>query len=419
MKKFFTITIFSGLFSLLKMFSGFIIGKVIAIYTGPSGIAMIGQMQSIISIISGILNSPVGSGIVRYTAENNQYGFHECAPWWRASLKISFFLYLVIIVLVIPSASYLSSFIFSSGKYSWLIILSCSVMPLTIANTFLSSILNGQQHYRQYIISGMVSVTISTIVLLIMTALFSLKGALISVSLNTAVSGLVLIIFCKRKDWFSFSFLWGKVDDNNIKGILSYSLMSFVSALSMPIALLISRKFMIAETGWENTGQWQAVWKISEAYLTIMTISLSTYLMPKLSSLNESVAIRKEVNTLSLAIIPCTIVLAFLIYITRDISVSLLFTNDFYNARELFLYQLIGDVFKIAGFVFAYPMLAQGRVRIFVISEIFFSFTFVIFVCYFMRLYGIQGANIGYMLNYIFYFSFAFIFTNIINPNIK
>ncbi|MCV5682378.1 O-antigen flippase, partial [Escherichia coli] len=83
--------------------------------------------------------------------------------------------------------------------------------------------------------------------------------------------------------------------------------------------------------------QWQAVWKISEAYLTIMTIALSTYLMPKLSSLNESVAIKKEVNTLSLAIIPCTIVLAFLIYITRDISISLLFTNDFYNARELFL----------------------------------------------------------------------------------
>ncbi|MCV5579349.1 O-antigen flippase, partial [Escherichia coli] len=126
---------------------------------------------------------PVGSGIVRYTAENNKNGYHECAPWWRASLKVSLFLYLIIVVLAIPSASYVSLFIFSSEKYSWLIILSCSVMPLTIANTFLSSILNGQQHYRQYIISGMVSVTISTIVLLIMTAFYSLKGALIAVSL--------------------------------------------------------------------------------------------------------------------------------------------------------------------------------------------------------------------------------------------
>ncbi|MCV5473073.1 O-antigen flippase, partial [Escherichia coli] len=92
--------------------------------------------------------SPVGSGIVRYTAENNKNGYHECAPWWRASLKVSLFLYLIIVVLAIPSASYVSLFIFSSEKYSWLIILSCSVMPLTIANTFLSSILNGQQHYR-------------------------------------------------------------------------------------------------------------------------------------------------------------------------------------------------------------------------------------------------------------------------------
>lgn len=419
MKKFLTVTIFSGLFTLLKMLSGFVIGKVIAIYTGPSGIAMIGQLQSIISIMSGVVNAPVGNGVVRYTAENHEKGYFQCTPWWRASIKLSLILYIVIACVSIILSKYISLYFFSSTEYSWLIILACSALPLSVANTLLASILNGQQNYRQYIISGMVSVVISTTILILMTVAYSLKGALISVSLNTAIAGIVLVIYCWRKEWFSLSSFSGVVTKVYTKGILNYSFMSFVSALSLPIALLIARKLMIAETGWENAGQWQAVWKISEAYLAIMTIALSTYFMPRLSAINESLKIRKEVNNLSLVIVPFTAVIAFGIYIFRDLSISLLFTKDFYEARNLFLYQLIGDVVKIASFVYAYPMLAQGRIKTFITSEILFSLSFVFLVHAFLNIYGIQGANIAYMINYSIYFCFTFIFTNFVNPKIK
>ncbi|ECE3894745.1 O-antigen flippase, partial [Salmonella enterica] len=68
MKKIFKVTALSGLLTLLKMIMGFIIAKIIAIYTGPAGMAMLGQIQSIINSFNGIINSPVSSGIVRFTA---------------------------------------------------------------------------------------------------------------------------------------------------------------------------------------------------------------------------------------------------------------------------------------------------------------------------------------------------------------
>ncbi|EHA4924918.1 TPA: O-antigen flippase, partial [Escherichia coli] len=53
MKKFLQVTILSAIYTFIKMIAGFIIGKVVAIYTGPSGVAMLGQVQSLITIVAG------------------------------------------------------------------------------------------------------------------------------------------------------------------------------------------------------------------------------------------------------------------------------------------------------------------------------------------------------------------------------
>lgn len=69
MKKFLQVTILSAIYTFIKMIAGFIIGKVVAIYTGPSGVAMLGQVQSLITIVAGTTSAPVSTGLVRYTAE--------------------------------------------------------------------------------------------------------------------------------------------------------------------------------------------------------------------------------------------------------------------------------------------------------------------------------------------------------------
>ncbi len=91
MKKFLQVTILSAIYTFIKMIAGFIIGKVVAIYTGPSGVAMLGQVQSLITIVAGTTSAPVSTGLVRYTAENWQEGQEACAPWWRAYESLCFY----------------------------------------------------------------------------------------------------------------------------------------------------------------------------------------------------------------------------------------------------------------------------------------------------------------------------------------
>ncbi|MGL4894240.1 MAG: O-antigen flippase, partial [Shewanella sp.] len=87
MKRLLKVTAMTGLLTLLRMAMGFVIAKVVAIYTGPTGMAMLGQVQSMVGSLNGIINAPAGSGVVRFTAEYKEQGFDACAPWWRAALQ--------------------------------------------------------------------------------------------------------------------------------------------------------------------------------------------------------------------------------------------------------------------------------------------------------------------------------------------
>ena len=83
MKRLLKVTAMTGLLTLIKMAMGFVIAKVVAIYTGPTGMAMLGQVQSMVGSLNGIINAPAGSGVVRFTAEHKDNGFAACSPWWR------------------------------------------------------------------------------------------------------------------------------------------------------------------------------------------------------------------------------------------------------------------------------------------------------------------------------------------------
>ena len=186
--------------------------------------------------------------------------------------------------------------------------------------------------------------------------------------------------------------------------------MATTTALTTPIALIGVRNVLISHVGWEEAGQWQAVWKISEVYLGVITIALTTYYLPKLSTLKGVENIRAEINQTAKIIIPIAAIMALGVYLFRDLVISLLFTEAFRSARELFAIQLIGDVIKIASWLYAYPMLSRGATKWFVSTEIIFSLSLIALTYTLVPLYSTQGANFAYAINYLIYLVFTFVF---------
>ncbi|ACT12352.1 MULTISPECIES: O-antigen translocase [Pectobacterium] len=408
MRKLLSVTFFSGLLTLARMGCGFIIAKVVAIYTGPTGMAMLGQIQSMVGGLNGIVNAPLGSGLVRYTAEFEKNGIEACSPWWKASTW-----WLLIILGTIMPVGFLFShplalWLFHNEDYAWIILVSTAVLPFSALGTLINSVINGYQQYKRYILLGAISTAVSCVFMVILILNWGITGALLAASVQMGIIGVIMLVGVLRQPWFSLCYWWGVTEKEKKKKIGGYILMAVSSALTAPVALIGVRNILISHGGWEQAGQWQAVWKISEVYLGVITISLSTYYLPKLSVLKDINDIRKEINRTLLIVVPIVSVMALCVYFLKDMIISLLFTDEFREARNLFLIQLAGDVIKIASWLYAYPMISRGATKWFVFSEVFFSALFVILSYFLVSHFGTQGVNIAYLINYSLYMTFVF-----------
>lgn len=420
MSSFLKVSFFSGCLTLFKMLAGFLIAKVIAIYTGPSGMALLGQLQSFVIGINGVVNAPVGNGIVKYTAEFNSKGTEICSQWWKPAIFISFLFSFILFAIGIPFAREISSVLLGTHEYTYVMIIALCNLPFTAIGTMIMSIINGKGHYKIYILYGFVSTLLASIIMLIMLITLGIKGALLSTSLQYGLIGIILIAANYRKDWFKIRFFFQRFRKKEAKDISSFILMALTSAISLPLTLIAIRGMLISYANIDVAGQWQAVWKISEAYIGVITVALSTYFLPKLSSLNNNVdAIKKEINMVLKYIIPFVFIIAILIFIMRDVIIAILFTKEFYIARDLFAVQLIGDIIKIISWVFAFTMLSTKATRWYIGTEILFCISWVMISYAVIGQYGAQGINVAYAFSYFIYFIIIYFnFDRIVKPEI-
>lgn len=403
MKRLLKVTAMTGLLTLLRMAMGFVIAKVVAVYSGPTGMAMLGQVQSMVSSLNGIINAPAGSGVVRFTAEYKEQGFDACAPWWRAALQWVFIISAIAIPLGILLAKPIASSLFQDASLAWVVVATVCVLPFAAIGTLCNSVINGQQLYRRYVGLGMISALISGGIMLCLIAWQNIEGALLAAAVQAALIGVVMLIANLRQPWFKLRYWWGAVEPKARKQIGGYMLMAITSALTVPVSLILVRNILISQVGWDATGQWQAVYKISEVYLGVITMALSTYYLPRLASLTGVDAIVNEIHKTARLIIPIVAAMALGVYLLRDVAISLLFTEAFRSARDLFAIQLLGDVIKISSWLYAYPMLSRGAIKWFMGTEILFSLSFISLTHLFVTNMGLKGATVAYLVNYSVY----------------
>ncbi|MGI2209574.1 O-antigen translocase [Shewanella baltica] len=412
MKRLFKVTALSAILTFLKIAIGFVIAKLVAVYTGPTGLALLGQVQSVVAGFNGIANAPVGNGLIRYTAECKNDSFESTSKWWIACSQWTLLLLCIIIPIGIIFSKQLAIWLFENPNWYWIIIIICFGLPLSAFGTLVNSVNNGLQRYRRLIGLGMISVFTSGLVMMYLIINHDLTGALLAVALQSSLMGIVMLFASFKEPWLKLRYWWGCSGLKEQKAIGGYVLMALTTALTIPISMIVIRNVLVAEVGWELTGHWQAVWKISEVYLGVITIALGTYFLPTLAGIKGTVAIKAEINKITSFILPLVVVIALSIYFFRDFIITVLFTEEFRAARELFAIQLCGDVFKILAYIYGYPMLSRGATKWFVATDIMFSLFFVFLSWYFVSNYGLQGMPIAYCINYLTCFVFVYFGVN-------
>jgi polysaccharide transporter, PST family len=395
-------SLLNGVAVVVRMLTLLGINKLLAVYVGPSGYVFVGQFQNAVQMITTLAGSAINNGVTKYTAEYYKDESKQQQLWQTAgtiSILVSAFASIIIAIL----NHELSELIFNDPKYNGVFLwFAVALVPFTL-NTLLMAILNGKKDIKRYVVANIAGSCISLAITSTMAVKFGLYGALVALAIYQSVTFFATYYLCRSAPWFKYKYLFGHINNEIFFSLGKYALMALISAICVPLSHIVIRTHLSETLGYAAAGYWEAVWRLSGAYLMLVTSTLSVYYLPRLSELQLIDEIKKEILSGYKLIIPITVVCSTLIYLLRDIIIELLFTSDFSPMRDLFGFQMIGDALKIASWILAYLMLSKTMLKLFIATEILFSASFVLLTVLLTSHYGIEGVAIAHAINYGIY----------------
>ncbi|MCF8341585.1 MAG: O-antigen translocase [Chitinophagaceae bacterium] len=396
------VSFLSSISTIIKVAAGMVSTKVVAAVIGPSGIALIGQLNNFSTIVLNIATGGIANGVTKYVAENSGEEdkinkFIHTALW--LTIVLSIFCGLVMAF----GANYFSILILKSYEYAIVFLLFGITILFYALNMLLLAIVNGQKNFNLFIRINLINSVVGLSFSVMLSLWFGVIGAMVSVVSYQSLVFIITLFLLRNAIWLKWTLFKGRFDFKNLKLLSNYSLMVLVSAFIIPVSQLLVRSYLAKKVSVSDAGLWEGINRISGINLTIILPSFSVYYLPRLSELKTDHEIRDEIWYVYKLLIPFLIITSLGIFIFRHFIISTLYTNDFLPMEDLFAPQLIGDVIKMCGWILGYILVVKTMTKVYIIMEILNYTSFVIFTYIFTDHYGIKGATYAHICGHLIY----------------
>ncbi|RUR12122.1 O-antigen translocase [Legionella sp. km772] len=399
-------SILNSIAVIIKLLTFLGINKLLSLYVGPIGYAFLGQYQNLITVMSTFASGAITTGVTKYTAEY-YYDEKKQHVLWRTAAKISFIGSLATAILISLFSSSLASIFLHDERLGGVFLWFAATLILFVLNSLLLALLNGKKEIAIYVLANIAGSFLALLITAVLVIYYGLYGALVALAIYQSISFFVTFFLCYKTSWFKLAYLVGPIDKPMATNLFRYALMAIVSAICIPGSQILVRNYIGSMINWQAAGYLEAMWRLSAAYLMVVTTTLSVYFIPRISELNDASKIKVEVLKTFKVILPFTIVCSVGIYLLRKFLINLLFTADFNHMEELFAWQMIGDTIKVSSWILMYLYVAKNFYRLYIFSEIFFSISFYLLVIVLESKFKLQSVAIAHAINYCFYFSFG------------
>jgi len=388
-----------------RLLAGLVVIKLVAWFAGPVGVGKLGQFMSLMSLLAVLAGGGISAGIVKYVAEyrddKEKLSRLLAAALWYA-LCASFVMGCAALLFSRQIALWLLG---DQGYESLIRVLAVAQLGIALFN-YILAVINGFMDVRRLAFIQVLGSAFSIVLVLWLSRWLHLYGALLALVVGQVLCLAVGLPTWWRSPYFQRSMLRMHFDRDMTLRLAAFSVMTLSSALLPPLINIAVRDHLALQFGWEKVGYWQAVSKVSDAYLLFLTTAINIYYLPKLASTHARAALVLELRNAYRYLLPAVIGLAAVVYVLRGWVTRLLFSADFMAANALYGPQLVGDVIKIASFILSYVMLAKAMTRLFVISECVFAASYLLLVYLFTAHFGLVGAMYAFTLNYLIYLAF-------------
>ncbi|MNK22210.1 Lipid III flippase [compost metagenome] len=400
---------------LVRIVGGLISSKVIAVFLGPGGIAIVGNLRNFLTSIEAFSTLGLQNGIVKYTAENEKDNdkLYKILGTVFCTLLCTV---LLISFLLLVLSNYWSKWVFSEfGTYAWVFKVLAFTLPWYAGSLVFMAVLNGLGNYRQIIALNVFGNILGVIFSTLLIWKFHLNGALLGLVLFQAIF-FVFSFYILQKKFPKIVFFRVQYFDLKIfKGLFSYSMMSLVTAILGPIIFMAIRKNLAKNFSPDEAGFWESMNRISGFYLMFATTMLTMHFLPKLSKAISKQETKAVFKSYYKSIVPLFAAGLIVVYFLREFIIRLLFTREFMPMTDLFFWQLLGDFFKVCSLILGYQFFAKKLTKVFIATEISSFIVLYISSTLLIKAYGSEGAVMAHAITYFIYTSVLGIyFKNII-----
>ncbi|EDP71781.1 O antigen flippase [Flavobacteriales bacterium ALC-1] len=369
---------------------------------GAAGIANIGAIRNVMSMLTSTSTLGTFNGVVKYVAE-----FKKDQP--ELSKVFSTITVFTIIgslcssAVLIFGASYLSEYLFNSENYIFIFQILAVIVPFIAVNRVIGGVVNGISDYKRYAKIELISYLLAALVLVLGLYYSELKGVLIAIAIAPIIQLVVLVIVFGKtlKKYVPFNAL--RLNFNYKNELLAFTLMSFISTFLLNYVELDIRTLITDEVNINEAGYWTAITFISKNYMVFATGLFTLYVLPKFASIHSKQEFKNEVVNIYKTILPIFALGMILVYLLRNYIIKFIYP-EFTGMEPLFKWQLLGDFIRLGALVLSHQFLAKRLVKSFIITEVISLVLFFVLSKVFIQHYGTEGIVIAHFVRYIIYF---------------
>ncbi|WP_343707866.1 O-antigen translocase [Flavobacterium sp.] len=392
----FKITSLNSLSVALKIGIGLITSKILAVFVGPSGMALVGNVRNFLTSLENISTLGFQNGIVKYTAES------EKSKIELQKIISTVFIALVGVAILLSiilfcSASYWNEKIFGDNTEYLIVFKVLSfVLPTYGLSIFFVAVVNGLGKFKKVISINIIGNILGLLTSVFLIIQFKTIGALMAIIIAPALL-FFITFYLVQKEIQIFQFIKLDVFDFKVlRNLSAYSLMTLVSSVFGPFVFLAIRNHIIQDLGIEQAGYWETMTRISSYYLMFISAMLSVYFLPKLSKAQNNQETKTVFFQYYKYILPVFVLALAVLYFMRFFVIQLLFTKEFLPVTDLFFWQLLGDVFKVCALILGYQFFAKRKTLMFILTELFSLSVLYFSSLYFIKEFQIEGVVMAY-----------------------
>jgi PST family polysaccharide transporter len=376
--------------------------KITSVYLGPAGLGLVGLLNYFMSLVQGAVAAGANTGVVRRVtelAEEPQRRRLMLSSIARLMLAVGVPFALVIAVASILIASHL----LHDAKLFGPVVTFAAVYVFGLLSAVLTGCAIGSKDYFAVTVVNVGGGIASFVLMAALSIGYGVPGGLYATALMPLVTFGVATLVCRRRVWWPERLLSHGFSMPEARTALGFVPMALISAIASPLVQIMIRDSVVAQGSVADLGFLQGVNRISDMVVGVTSGLFTMYYLPRFTEIKTRHDMTQELARGAALILPAMVAINLVIYLLRDVILLWLFTPDFLPMRDLFAWQMAGNVIKIASWLFAFVLLAKLNPLAMAALELASLVVWWAIAELLIGRYAVQGAPMAYFVAHAIY----------------